>query len=149
MNLEDCEWLYEAVEIPSQRTGSPFKELLEKMFEVMIRLERKAVLGINDNHLVSPSGSYTNSFNSDVLSKTSGTLNRLASDVPSPVDTPLYPSKIKRGQRNSEALLNVAAECYIEGVSAGEGSRIFKLFEVGPITSTQVSDTSKKAGRSL
>ena len=48
-----------------------------------------------------------------------------------------------RGQRSSEALLNVAAECYMEGVSAREVSKIFSLFGVETITSTQELNTSK------
>ena len=47
MNLEDYKRLHEALEIPSQGTDSPYRELLEKMFEVVIRLEREAVLGMN------------------------------------------------------------------------------------------------------
>ena len=40
--------------------------------------------------------------------------------------------------------MKVAAECYIEGVSAREVSKIFSLFGVETITSTQVSNMSKK-----
>ena len=39
MNLEDYKRLHEAMEIASQGTGSPCRELLEKMFEVIIQLE--------------------------------------------------------------------------------------------------------------
>ena len=116
MNLEDYKRLHEAMEIPSQGTGSPYRELLEKMFEVVIRLERETVLVMNYDHRAGQNGSYTNRFKSEGLSKTSGKSNRLVSDVPNPVDTPLYPSTFKRGQRSSEALLNAAAECYLGGV---------------------------------
>ena len=59
------------------------------------------------------------------------------------MNTPLYLCPINRAQWCSEALLNVAAERYIEGVSAREVSKIFSLFEVETITSTQVSNASK------
>ena len=145
MNLEDYKRLHEALEIPSQGTGSPFRELLEKMFEVVIRLEREAVLGMNYDHRVGRNGSYANSFKSDGISKTSGTLNRLVSDVPYPVDTLLYTSTIKRSQRSSEALLNAAAECYLEGVYTRDIGKIFDQFGISSMSSTQVSDITKKS----
>ena len=66
---------------------------------------------------------------SDGISKISGTLNRLVSDVPNPVDTLLYTSTIKRSQRSSEALLNAAAECYLEGVYTRDIGKIFAHFQ--------------------
>ena len=57
MNLEDYKRLHEALEIPSQGTGSPYREMLEKMFKVIIRLEREAVLGMNYDHRASRNGS--------------------------------------------------------------------------------------------
>ena len=131
MNLEDYKRLHEALEIPSQGTGSPYRELLEKMFEVIIRLEREAVLGMKHDHRADRNGSYTNSFKSEGISKTFCTLNRLVSDEPNPVDTPIYPNTFKRGQRSSEALLNAAAECYLEGVSTRDISKIFWQIGVG------------------
>ena len=40
--------------------------------------------------------------------------------------------------------MNVAAECYIEGVSTREVRKIFYLFGIEKISSTQVPNTSKK-----
>ena len=60
------------------------------------------------------------------------------------MNTPLYRSTINRGQRSSKAVLNVASECFIEGVSAGEVCKIFNRFGIETITSTQASKTSKK-----
>lgn len=40
----------------------------EKMFEVIIRLEREVVLGMNDDHRVSQSRSYPNSYKFEGLS---------------------------------------------------------------------------------
>ena len=117
MKLEDYKRLHESMEIPSQGTGSPFIDMFEKMFDEIVRLEREATRGVNYDHRGSENGSYTNSYKPNGISRPSGTLNGLVSSEPSPVDTPLYPSKFKLGQRSSEALLNAAAECYIEGVS--------------------------------
>ena len=100
------------------------------MFEVVIRLEREAVLGMNYDHRAGQNGSYTNSFNSEGKSKTSGMLNRLVSDVPNSVDTPLSPSTFKRGQRSSEAILNAVAECNLEGVSTRDSGKIFAHVQI-------------------
>ena len=76
-------------------------------------------------------------------------MNRLVSDVPNPVDTPQYTSTIKRGQRSSEALLNAAAECYLEGVSTRDIGKIFDQFGIVSMFSTQVSYISKKLDEGL
>ena len=136
MNLEDYKRLHEAMEVTSQGTGSPFRDLLEKMFNEIVRLERESTRGVNYDHRVGDSVSYTNSNKLNRISRPSGTLNGLVSSEPSPVDTPLYPSTFKRGQRSSEALLNAAAECYIEGVSTCEVRKIFILFGIETILST-------------
>ena len=43
MNLGDHKRLHEAMVIPSQGTGSPFRDLLEKMFDKIAQLERVAI----------------------------------------------------------------------------------------------------------
>ena len=43
MKLEDHKRLHEAMEIPSQGTGSPFRDLLEKMFDEIVRLVRETI----------------------------------------------------------------------------------------------------------
>ena len=130
MNLEDYKRLHEAMELRSQGTGSPYRELLEKIFEVVIRLECEAVLGMNYEHQAGQNGRYTNSFKSEGKSKTSGMLNRLVSDVPNPVDTPLCPSTFNRGQRSNEDLLNAAAECNLECVSTRDRCKIFAHVQI-------------------
>ena len=78
MNLEDYKRLNETMEIPSQGTGSSFRELLEKMFKVIIRLEREAVLGMNYNHRVGQNVFYTNNFKLDELSKSLNEKSKIA-----------------------------------------------------------------------
>ena len=139
MIIEDYIRHLDADALRSHGKLSPSRELLEQLIDMVFRLEREAVLGMNYDHQAGQNGSYTNSFKSEGISKTSGTLNRLVSDVPNPVDTPLYPSTFKRGQRSSEALLNAAAECYLEGVSTRDSGKIFDQFEIVSMSSTQVS----------
>lgn len=50
MNLEDYTRLHAAMDIPTEGTGSLFRELLEKILEVIIRVEREAILGVSNSH---------------------------------------------------------------------------------------------------
>lgn len=43
MNMVDYKRLHEAMEISSPRTGSSFWNLLEKMFDEIVRLEQEAL----------------------------------------------------------------------------------------------------------
>ena len=72
------------------------------MFDEIVRLKREGVLGMSYNHRVGRNGSYEYSYKSEGVSKPSGTLNLLVSDVSNPVDTWLHLSTVKSGQRNSE-----------------------------------------------
>ena len=107
-------------------------------------MDREAYLGAGADNRAGDISGYRNGYNPDGATNASGSLNWLPSHISSSVNTPLYASTINRDQRNSEALLNVAAECYIEGVSAREISKIFSVFGVEMIPSTQVPNTSKK-----
>lgn len=104
MIIEEYKRLHVAMEIPSQDSGI----FIEKMFDEIVRLERKATRRVNSVTRVGESGSYKNSYKSEGISKMSLTLNLLDSYLPNPVDTPLYPVSIKYGQLGSEALLYIA-----------------------------------------
>ena len=52
MKLDDHKRLHEAMEIPSKITGSPFKYLLEKMFNVIERLKRETTREVNYDNQV-------------------------------------------------------------------------------------------------
>ena len=143
MNIEGYKRLHEAMEILSQGTCSPYRDHLENMFNEIVRLEREASRSVNYVSRVSENGSYMNSYRSKGVSKLSRTLNRLVSDVRNPVDSPLYLSRFKRGQRSSDALLNAATYCYIEGVSSRDIGKIFDHFGIESMSSTQVSISNK------
>ncbi len=149
MNIEDYKRQRDAMKFPSQENLSPFKELLEQLFDMVVRLDREACLGGSYGHRVGENGGYRNGYKTDGLPNASGSLNLLSSKTSSSIDTPLYPNTMDSSQRSSEALLNAAAECYIEGVSSREISNIFKLYGIESISSTQVSNTNKKLDEGL
>lgn len=132
------------MEIPSQGTGSPYRERLEKMFEVVIRLEPEASPEMNYDHRAGENGGLTNSYKSEGVSQMFGTLTRLDSDVPNPTNSSLSTKTIKRGQRSSEAILNAVVECYIEGVSARDKGKILEQFGIESMSSTQLSNIYEK-----
>ena len=76
-------------------------------------------------------------------------MNRLVSSKHRPVDTPLYPSTFKRGQRTSVDLLNAAAKCYVKGVSTRDNGMKSDQFGIVSMSSTQVSNTSEKLDEGL
>ena len=144
MRIEDYKRQRDAMEVPSHGNLSPFREVLEQLLDTVVRLDREASLGGGYSHQVGEIGGHRNGYKPEGLPNTSGSLNLLASRISGSADTPLYPETMNRGQRSSEALLNVAAECYLEGVYSREISKRFKPFGIETMSSTQVSNTNKK-----
>ena len=103
-------------------------KMLVQLIGTLVRLDREANLGVGYDHRVSDVSGYRKGYNPTSVTHSSNSLNSMASQVSRSADTPLYPNIINRGQRSSEALLNVAAECYIEGVSTREVRKIFGAF---------------------
>ena len=144
MSIEDYKRHLDAQALQSHGKLSPSRELLEQLIDMVFRLDREAYLGGGTDHRAGDISGYRLGYNPDDATNASCSLNLQPSQISSSVNTPLYASTFNRRQRSSEALQNVAAECYIEGVSAPEVSKIFSLFGVEKITSTQKSNTSKK-----
>ena len=144
MSIEDYKCHLDAQALQSHGKLSPSRELLEQLIDMVFRLEREVYLGVGADHRAGDISGYRHGYNPDGATNASCSFNLLPSQISGSVKLPLSASTINIGQRSSEALLNVAAECYIEGVSAREVSKIFGLFGVEAITSTQVSNISKK-----
>ena len=73
------------------------------MFDQFVRPEREATRGVNYEPWVCENGSYTNGYESKGVSKLSGTLIGLVSDVPNLGDTPLYPKTIRAFSQHVDA----------------------------------------------
>ena len=144
MSIEGYKRQLDAQALQSYGKLSPFRELLEQLFETVVRLDIEVYLRVGSDHRLGDIGGYRNGYNPDGATKASGSLNFLPSQTSSSVDTPLYPSANNRGQRSSEALLNAVAECYIEGVSTRDSGKILEQFGIESISSTQLSNTNEK-----
>ena len=144
MSIDDYKRQLDAQALQSHGKLSPFRELLEQLFDMIVRLDRKAYLRVGSNHRLGDIGGYRNGYNPDGATNASGSLNFLPSQTSSSVNTPLYPSANNRGQRISEALLNAVAECYIEGFSTRDSGKILEQFGIESMSSTQQSNTNEK-----
>ena len=80
---------------------------------MLVRHDHEAYPGVGYDHRVGDLSGYRNGYKPDGINNPSTSLNLLPSQISYSVNTPLYPSPMNRGQRSSEALLNVATECYI------------------------------------
>ena len=69
MKLEDYKQLHEAMEIPSQVLGSPFRDMLEKIFDEIVQMELEAIRGVNYVHRGGENSSKTNSYKAIGISK--------------------------------------------------------------------------------
>ena len=118
---------------------------MEQLFDEVVRLGREARLAVRYGHQVSEICSYRNGCIPDGISNASSSLSALASNISDSVDTPPYAATVNRGLRRSEALLNVAAVGYTEGVYTRDISKIFKQFGFTTMSSTQVPNTCKKS----
>ena len=95
---------------------------MEQLIDMVFRLDREAFLGVGADHRAGEISGYRNGYNSHSATNASVSLNLLPSQISSSGNTPLHSSTINRGQRIREVCMNVAAGCYIEGVSAREVS---------------------------
>ena len=89
MKLENYKRSQGAMKIPSQKTGSPFRELLVKEFNVIVRLEREPYLGVGTNHCLGDIGGNRKGYKSDSVNRASGSLILLSLQISSYADTPL------------------------------------------------------------
>ena len=85
---------------------------MEHLFDVVVRLEPEACLGVTCGHWVNEIDGYRNGYKPNIVSIPLGSLHFRASKISVSVETPLYANTLELGQWSSEALKNVAAECY-------------------------------------
>ncbi len=106
MNIEDYKRQRDAMEELSQGNLSPFKELLEQFFVMVVRLDRETCLGGSYGHGVGENGGgYRSGYKPDGLPNALGSLNLLVSKISGSIDKSPYPDTMNRGQNSSVALL--------------------------------------------
>ncbi len=69
MSIKDYKRQRSAMEVPSQGNFSLFKELLEQLFDMVVRLGREASLGGSYGHRVGEIGGYRNGYKPEGLPK--------------------------------------------------------------------------------
>ena len=103
MSIEDYNRQRDVKDIQSQGKLSPIRELLEQLFDMVVRLDHEGRFGASYAPRVGEVGGYRNGYVPDGVSSASGSLNSVVSKIPDTVDIPLYRNAVNRGQRSSEA----------------------------------------------
>ncbi len=96
----------------------PFKEILEMVFNVVMRMEREQFLGAEHYEQTGENRrGYANGYKPKRLATQVGMLDVQVPKTANHRDTPFYPRTLARGQRSSQAMLSAATEYYFQGVS--------------------------------
>ena len=136
--------LKQIVETITGEKTTPVKELLEIVFNHVMKVERAEFLKAGHYERAGTRRlGYANGYKSKRLVTPSGTLD-LSVPKTAKHDTPFYPSTIKRGQRCCDAIEKAVAECYFQGVSTRGVREIFRHFGIESISADQVTAATKK-----
>ena len=137
--------LKQIVETITREKTAPVKELLEIVFNHVMKLERAEFLQAGHYERAGTRRlGYANGYKTKRLATPSGVLDLLVPKTAKHGDTPFYPTTIKRGQRCCDAIAMAVAECYIQGVSTRGVREIFRHFGIESISADQVSAATKK-----
>ena len=139
--------LEKIVETLSREKVTPFKEILETVYNLVMKVEQAQFLGASHYQRTGTHRrGYANGYKPKRLATPAGVLDLSVPKTANHGDTPFYPSVIERGQRSCENLQMAVAECYFRGVSTRNVGAIFAHFDIKNISSDQVSEATKKLG---
>lgn len=136
--------LKEIVETMSREKMMPGKELIEIVFNLVMKTEQAEFLKARHYERAGSRRGYANGYKPKRLATPSGVLDLSVPKTANHGDTPFYPSAIKRGQRCSENLQRAVAECFFQGVSTRGMGSIFVYFGIDSLSPDQVSEATKK-----
>lgn len=113
-----------------------FRGILEKLFNVAMRVERSEFLGADSYERTESRRGYRNGFKGKRIQTRVGEL-RL--EIPQVRGLRFYPQSLERGCRSEKALKLAIAEMYVKGVSTRKVSEITEALCGLEISATQVS----------
>lgn len=117
------------------------RQILELIFNKVMKLERNHALGAGDYERNSDRKGYANGYKSKRLNTRLGALDL---QVPKTRGIAFYPNCIERGSRSERALKLAVAEMYLKGVSTRRVEKITEQLCGLEIHSTQVSAMAKE-----
>ena len=133
--------MFEIFESLNAQDPSSVRQVLETLYNGVMRLERDQHLGAGAHERSESRRGYANGFKSKTLKTRMGALDL---SVPQTRDTEFYPACLEKGCRSERALKVAIAEMYLKGVSTRKVAAITKKLCGIDISSTQVSAMAKE-----
>ena len=123
-----------------------FRNVLEKLLNLAMEMERSEFLGAGPYERTSERRDYANGFKGKTVATRVG---RLKLKIPQVRHLSFYPKSLERGCRSEKALKLAIAEMYVTGVSTRKVSRITEQLCGTEISATQVSRIAKMLDEEL
>ena len=123
-----------------------FRNVLEKLLNLAMEMERSEFLGAGPYERTSERRDYSNGFKGKTVATRVG---RLKLKIPQVRHLSFYPKSLERGCRSEKALKLAIAEMYVTGVSTRKVSRITEQLCGTEISATQVSRIAKMLDEEL
>ncbi len=117
-----------------------FRNVLEKLFNLAMEMERSEFLGAGPYQRTEERRDHANGFKAKTVATRVG---RLKLKIPQVRHLSFYPKSLERGCRSEKALKLAIAEMYVKGVSTRKVSQITEQLCGTEISATQVSRIAK------
>ena len=136
----------EILEELMEEGAEAFRNVLEKLFNLAMELERSEFLGAEPYQRTSGRRDHANGFKGKTVATRVG---RLKLKIPQVRHLSFYPKSLERGCRSEKALKLAIAEMYVKGVSTRKVSQITEQLCGTEISATQVSRIAKMLDEEL
>jgi transposase-like protein len=131
-----CTRFGEAIQLLADHGFDGLAQMLELLFNEVMKIERSAVLGAAPYQRTETRQGYANGFKDKALATRVGDLHL---KVPQTRDVEFYPQALERGVRSERALTTALAEMYVQGVSTRKVSKIVEKLCGHEVSSSTVS----------
>lgn len=138
--------LREVCEVLISNGLSGTSEVLEKLLNEAMKLERSEFLGAGPYERTEERQGYANGYKPKTLMTRTG---EIRVEIPQVRGLKFYPRSLERGSRSERALKLAIAEMYVKGVSTRKVSKITELLCGMEISSSQVSRLSRELDEQL
>lgn len=136
----------EILEELMEEGAEAFRNVLEKLFNLAMEMERSEFLGAGPYQRTSERRDPANGFKDKTVATRVG---RLKLKLPQVRNLSFYAKSLERGCRSEKALKRAIAEMYVKGVSTRKVSRITEQLCGTEISATQVSRIAKMLDEEL
>ena len=136
----------EILEELMEEGAEAFRNVLEKLFNLAMELERSEFLGAEPYQRTGGRRDHANGFKGKTVATRVG---RLKLKIPQVRHLSFYPKSLERGCRSEKALKLAIAEMYVKGVSTRKASQITEQLCGTEISATQVSRIARMLDEEL